>query len=290
MALARSTHPRALGLIRARAGSAAAAARADLRACADADHATGAAAYFKTGPGEYGEGDVFLGVRAADLRRVARAYAGLSRIDLATLLASPVHEERLLALVILVAQYTKGDAAARRACFAFYMRHIERVNNWDLVDVSAGPIAGEHARVAGYAPLLPRLARSKVLWKRRVAMIATFAFIRAGDPTPTFAIAEILLHDEHDLIHKAVGWMLREVGKRVGEPALRRFLRDHAAEMPRTALRYAIERLPDAERSQWLALRASRSGRRIREAAPGPPSRRARNGKRRGPTRGLARQ
>jgi 3-methyladenine DNA glycosylase AlkD len=232
-----------------------AAARADLRALADPARAKGVAAFFKTRPGEYGEGDVFLGVRVPELRKVARARAALTLRDLAALLRSRFHEERLLALMVLVTQYEKGDGAERQARFAFYLEHLACVNNWDLVDASAAPIVGAHVLASRDRRLLPRLAGSKVLWERRVAMVATYAFIRAGESATTFEIAKLLLRDEHDLMHKAVGWMLREVGKRVSAPALRGFLEAHAANMPRTALRYAIERFPEAERRRWLGVK-----------------------------------
>lgn len=210
--------------------------------------------FFKSAPGQYGHGDVFLGVAVPALRKVARAHAGLPLADVASLLRSTFHEERLLALVILVAQYEKADAAGRRERFAFYLEHLAHVNNWDLVDASAASLVGAHAVASRDRRLLPRLAQSTVLWERRVAIVATYAFIRAGESATTFAIAELLLADEQDLIQKAVGWMLREVGKRVSAPALRGFLRAHAASMPRTALRYAIERFPAPERKRWLAI------------------------------------
>ncbi len=231
-----------------------AGARADLRALADPVRAKGVATFFKTGAGEYGEGDVFLGVAVPDLRKIARGRGDLALRDLAALLRSGLHEERLLALIVLVTQYEEGDEAERQERFAFYLEHLPYVNNWDLVDASAAPIVGAHVRASRDRRLLPRLARSKVLWERRVAMVATYAFIRAGESATTFAIAKLLLSDEHDLMHKAVGWMLREVGKRVSEAALRGFLERHAAKMPRTALRYAIERFPKAERTRWLAV------------------------------------
>lgn len=233
-----------------------AGARADIRALADPARAKSVAGFFKTRPGEYGEGDVFLGVRVPDLRKIGRARADLSLGDLAALLRSSFHEERLLALIVLVAQYEKGDAAARRERFAFYLKHLACVNNWDLVDASAAPIVGAQLLASPDKQLLRRLAASTVLWERRVAMIATYAFILAGQSATTFEIAKLLLRDEHDLMHKAVGWMLREVGKRVSEPALRGFLERHAAKMPRTALRYAIERLPEAERREWLGAKS----------------------------------
>jgi 3-methyladenine DNA glycosylase AlkD len=235
-----------------------AAARAALHAQGDARRAKGVAAFFKTGPGEYGEGDVFLGVSVPTTRAIARAHADLSLSDLRALLASPVHEERMLALVVLVAQYERGDAAARAERFDFYLANLAGVNNWDLVDTSAAQIVGARVLASRDRRLLPRLARSKIMWERRVAMVATLAFIRAGDSATAFAIAELLLGDTHDLMHKAVGWMLREVGKRVDEGALRGFLEVHAATMPRTALRYAIERFSPAERKRWLGVAKSK--------------------------------
>jgi 3-methyladenine DNA glycosylase AlkD len=232
-----------------------AATRADLRAFADPARAKTMTHFFKTGPGEYAEGEVFLGVRVPDLRTIARARTDLSLGDLAQLLRSRLHEERLVALIVLVMQYEKGDDAARRERFEFYLEHIACVNNWDLVDASAAPIAGAHVLASRDRQLLPRLARSKVMWERRVAMVATYAFIRAGESATTFRIAKLLLHDEHDLMHKAIGWMLREVGKRVSESALRGFLEAHAAKLPRTALRYAIERLSEPERKRWLGVK-----------------------------------
>jgi 3-methyladenine DNA glycosylase AlkD len=242
-----------------------AGARGDLRALADPLRAKGVAGFFKTGPGEYGDGDVFLGVRVPDLRKIARARSDLTLRDLAALLRSRLHEERLLALIVLVMQYEKGNEVERQERFAFYLEHLACVNNWDLVDASAAPIVGAHVLASHDRRLLPRLAGSKVIWERRVAVVATYAFIRAGESATTFAIAKLLLRDEHDLIHKAVGWMLREVGKRVSAPALRGFLQAYAAKMPRTALRYAIERFPEAERKRWLG---SSGGRRSLAAPP----------------------
>jgi 3-methyladenine DNA glycosylase AlkD len=229
-------------------------ARADLKAQAEPAKAIGQAVFFKTAAGEYAEGDVFLGVTTPALRTLARAYEGLSLRDLDVLLRSRFHEERSLALFILVRKYERGDAEARRACFDFYLGHLAYVNNWDLVDLSAAPVVGAYVLATYDRRTLPRLAKSKVLWERRVAMVASFAFIRAGDAKTPFAIAESLLKDRHDLIHKAVGWMLREVGKRIGEDTLRGFLEVHAGAMPRTSLRYAIERFAPAERARWLAV------------------------------------
>lgn len=226
--------------------------RARLAALASPAKAEGAARFFKTGKRQYAEGDVFLGVTVPQQRAIARAHRALSHPDLSRLLRSEIHEERLTALLILVAQYESGDDARKETCVAFYLAHLPHINNWDLVDSSAAPILGAHLLTRDRA-ILRRLARSKTLWERRVAIVATHAFLRAGETKDAIAIAEALLGDEHDLIHKAVGWTLRELGKRADLAALRRFLDEHGARMPRTALRYAIERLPLDERKRRLA-------------------------------------
>jgi 3-methyladenine DNA glycosylase AlkD len=207
--------------------------------------------FFKTGPGQYGEGDKFLGLRVPALRTLARNYAELSRRDVLQMLASPWHEERLLALVIMVDAYESGDAAERRLVHRDYLANTRYINNWDLVDASAGGIVGAHLK-AGNISLLLRLARSKDMWERRIAIVSTFYLIKRDQFGPTLIIAELLLHDSHDLIHKAVGWMLREVGKR-DRKVLDGFLREHYHGMPRTMLRYAIERHPEDVRKKYLA-------------------------------------
>lgn len=233
--------------------------REALRALHDPARALGSARFFKTGKGQYGEGDRFLGVTVPAQRTVARAHRGLPLPEIEALLASAIHEERLTALVILVDAYAGGDEKTKRACFDLYLRNLAWVNNWDLVDASAHLIVGDWLLTRDRR-LLRELARSKILWERRVAMIATLAFIRAGESEDAFEIATLLLGDTHDLMHKAVGWMLREVGKRAGEDTLRAFLKEHAAEMPRTALRYAIEHFSEAERKAW---------REVKRRAPG---------------------
>lgn len=230
----------------------AAAVRRALAALATPSRARASAWFFKTGKGQYGEGDRFVGVAVPEQRKVARAFESLSLREVGRLLASPVHEERLTALFILVRRYQRGDAAVRQEVFDFYCAQLSRVNNWDLVDSSAPQIVGAHLLERDRA-LLYRLAGSERLWERRVAMIATLAFIQAGEAKDALAIAERLLGDREDLMHKAVGWMLREVGKRVDPELLSGFLKGHAARMPRTALRYAIEHFPKAERQAWLA-------------------------------------
>jgi len=221
-----------------------------LRALHDPARALGSARFFKTGKGQYGEGDRFLGVTVPAQRVVARAHRALPPPEIEALLASAIHEERLTALLILIDAYGRGDDEAKRACFDLYLRNLAWVNNWDLVDSSAHLIVGDWLLTRDRR-LLRKLARSTILWERRVAMVATLAFIRAGESEDTFAVATILLGDAQDLMHKAVGWMLREVGKHAGEDTLRSFLKEHAAAMPRTALRYAIERFPEAERKAW---------------------------------------
>lgn len=222
------------------------------------------AGFFKTGKGEYGEGDVFCGVTMPDIRKIAKQYSGLSLTDLRRLLASKIHEERLLALIILVQRF-QTDLNRQSVIYRFYLSQTRRINNWDLVDASAPRIVGEYlnARQRG---VLTRLAKSKILWERRIAIVSTFRFIQEGDLRDTFRIAESLLHDPHDLIHKASGWMLREAGKK-DVLALRAFLDRHAACMPRTMLRYAVERLPERERKAVLH-RSAHSRRAPKRGAP----------------------
>jgi len=210
--------------------------------------------FFKTGVGEYGHGDVFLGITVPQTRLIARSYSDLSFTEIEKLTKSDFHEARLCGLVILCNQFKKSkDLAQQKKAFDFYMQQVykDRVNNWDLVDVSAPTIGQYLVTAKNPMPLLRKLAKSESLWERRVAMILTFAFLRAGEFEPTYEIAERLLTDEHDLIHKAVGWMLREMGKR-DSGLLRAFLQEHSSKMPRTALRYSIEKLSERERKKWL--------------------------------------
>jgi len=224
--------------------------RARLREHASPQAALGAQRYFRTGPGEYGEGDVFIGVRVPDIRRVAKEFRALPLDAVAELLRSPVHEERLLALLLLVGAYAKGDGALRGRVFELYMGHTRYVNSWDLVDSSAAGIVGAHL-AGGDRSLLDRLAASQSLWERRIAVVATLHFIRRGEFADTLRVAALLLRDRHDLIHKVVGWMLREVGKR-DRAAEEAFLRVHCRGMPRTMLRYAVERFPEPLRRAYL--------------------------------------
>jgi 3-methyladenine DNA glycosylase AlkD len=225
--------------------------RRELRAEADADDAVHLQRFFKTGPGQYGEGDRFLGVRVPVLRRLALDYRALSADDALLLLQSRWHEERLLGLLLLVGIYQRGEDADKQAVYDAYLEHTRHINNWDLVDASAEHIVGPHV---GFDRLdvLERLARSPDLWERRIAMLATFHWIKQGRFAPALRIATLLLNDRHDLIHKAVGWMLREIGKRDRGVEVA-FLRGHYRAMPRTALRYAIEHFPERERQQYLA-------------------------------------
>jgi 3-methyladenine DNA glycosylase AlkD len=221
------------------------------RALGNAGDAAILQGFFKTGPGEYGEGDRFLGIRVPVLRGLVREFQDLPLADVIELLHSEFHEERLLALLLMVRQYGRGDAAAREAIFRAYLENTQLINNWDLVDLSAEHVVGPHLPTPADRALLDRLARSEMLWERRIAILATFHYIKKKDFADALRISEILLGDRHDLIHKAVGWMLREVGKRDLE-AEEGFLRAHYRRMPRTMLRYAIEKFPEPKRLQYL--------------------------------------
>ena len=225
--------------------------RARLRPLANPRIAGPSQQFFKTSPGDYGHGDRFLGIRVPTLRRVAREFRGAPLSAAFVLLRSPLHEERLLALFMLVDQFARGTEAVQQRIYERYLQHVPRhVNNWDLVDSSAHHIVGAHLEGRDRG-VLYELARSPHLWSRRVAIIATFWFIKRGSFTDTLRIAELLLDDEQDLIHKAAGWMLREVGNR-DAAAAERFLRRHYRRMPRTMLRYAIEKLPERKRRAYL--------------------------------------
>lgn len=207
--------------------------------------------FFKTAPGEYGAGDRFLGLRVPALRRLVREYNRLGHEHALEMLASSWHEERLLALLLLVDAYRRGDSSRRDRIHRAYLAHTRYINNWDLVDASAEHIVGPHLG-AQQIELLERLAQSSDIWERRIAIVSTFHFIKRNEFGPTLRIARLLLEDPHDLIHKAVGWMLREVGKR-DRGAEDAFLRKHYRRMPRTMLRYAIERHPEKVRKQFLS-------------------------------------
>jgi len=206
--------------------------------------------FFKTGPGEYGEGDVFIGVTVPELRKLAKEYKAISPNEIKQLLQSPIHEERLLSLFLLINRYSKGDEPEKKRIYELYLKNTKFINNWDLVDCSAGHIVGAFLFERSKKPLY-NLADSDNLWKRRISIISTFYFIRHKQFTDTLKIAKILLLDKEDLIHKAVGWMLREIGKR-NISVEENFLKKHYKKMPRTMLRYAIEKFPEPKRLRYL--------------------------------------
>ena len=224
--------------------------QAALRALGDAAIAEHSAGFFKSGRGQYGEGDRFLGIRVPVIRRQVRKFRDAPLRSVVALLRSKYHEERLLAVLLLVEKYRVGDAAAKQRVFDEYLLHRSHVNNWDLVDSSAHLIVGPQLQDDD-RDLLYELAGSGSLWDRRIAMMATFHYIRNGDFADALQIAELLLGDEHDLIHKSVGWMLREIGKR-DRAVEEQFLERHYRSMPRTMLRYAIEKFPEARRRAYL--------------------------------------
>lgn len=235
--------------------------RAELREAAEPERVPDLQRFFRTGPGGYGEGDLFLGARVPAVRAVARRHADLDLAEITELLGSPVHEERLAALVILVRHYERGDGRGRQRVFDLYLGNTDRINNWDLVDASAPHIVGAHLLNLGEAErrrVLDHLASSPSVWERRIAVMSTFAFVREGEHDETLRLARVLMGDEHDLIHKAVGWMLREVGKR-DEALLVGFLEHHAGNMPRTMLRYAVERLDAPLRTELMAAKRRRA-------------------------------
>jgi 3-methyladenine DNA glycosylase AlkD len=226
-------------------------ASAFLRTYATPERAAINRRFFKTGKGEYGEGDQFLGVTMPCIRLTAKRYQELPMTEIKKLLCSPWHEDRLLALIIWTLQFAKAKKKGRYILFRAYLSSSAFINNWDLVDVTAPAIVGQYL-IDRDRTVLMRFARSQNIWERRIAIVSTFAFIRNGDPSTTFIIAELLMNDSHDLIHKAVGWMLREVGKRCGEGVLTAFLLPRYRTMPRTMLRYAIEHFSPVDRRRWL--------------------------------------
>ena len=222
----------------------------EVKKLANPERAKASLWYFKTGPGEYGEGDKFLGLTVPQSRVFAQKYKNLSFKEISQLLKSMFHEERLIALLILVHNFQHGDDKTKQKIYNFYLKNTRYVNNWDLVDLSADKIVGAHL-FNKKTDILFKLAHSKNLWARRIAIISTFQFIKNNRYNTTLRLARLLLKDRHDLMHKAVGWMLREIGKR-DKKILVKFLNQNYAQMPRTALRYAIERLSDPERQDWL--------------------------------------
>lgn len=206
--------------------------------------------FFKTGAGHYAEHDIFIGVTVPTVRKIAQQFAQLPLHELQALLESKINEERLLALIILTQQYKRADSHNRETIYQFYLKNLEHVNNWNLVDTSAHLIIGAHLLNKDRSSLI-EVAQSPTLWERRIAIVSTWYFIRNNDLEWTFTISQLLLNDTHDLIHKAVGWMLRETGKK-DEAALVKFLDAHSQIMPRTMLRYAIEKFPEEQRQEYL--------------------------------------
>ena len=224
--------------------------RSNLHKSGNAQDAAQLQSYFKTGPGEYGGGDVFIGVRVPVIRKLARKYCDIPVSGAQKLLISKIHEERLLALILLIAHYKNTDDKGKKSIYTYYLNNTNYINNWDLVDISAEKIVGAYLFGRSRQPL-NKLARSTNLWERRIAIMSTLYFIRHDDFSDTLYIAEKLLMDDEDLIHKAVGWMLREVGNR-DRNTEEQFLKQHYHSMPRTMLRYAIEKFPQSRRRQYL--------------------------------------
>jgi 3-methyladenine DNA glycosylase AlkD len=227
------------------------ALRKELKLLATPEKAEVLQRFFKTGPGQYGEGDVFAGIVVPASRKIAKKYASLSDEGILTLLKSKIHEERLIALLILIFQFEKGDEQKKEQVFQTYLQNTAFINNWDLADLSAEKIVGAYLDKRS-KEILYGLAQSKSLWERRISIVSTFHYIKQGEYEDTLAIAAILLEDKEDLIHKATGWMLREVGKRCSEEAEEIFLRKYHRKMPRTMLRYAIERFSPEKRRFYL--------------------------------------
>ncbi len=232
----------------------------ELRSLADFEKANLLQRFFKTGKGQYGEGDVFFGIIVPNTRKVAKKYTALSLSEIKKILYSKVHEERLCALLILVEKFAMANLSQREKIFNFYIKNAKQANNWDLVDLSAPKIVGEYllnkdpeksADIG--ASILYKFAVSKNLWEKRIAILSTFMFIKNGKYEDSLKIAEILMNDKHDLIHKAVGWMLREVGKKSLKDE-EKFLKKHYKKMPRTMLRYAIEKFPEEKRKRYLKI------------------------------------
>jgi len=224
--------------------------RSKIKTLADKEVAETMQWFFKTGKGDYGEGDIFVGLKVPLQRKLAREFKDLSLAEIGELLNSSIHEERLISLIILIDKYQKTDEKGKKLIFNFYMKQRKGINNWDLVDISAPKILGRYLLEKDKG-ILFKFAVSKNLWERRIAIISTQEFIKNNNFKTTLQIASMLIKDEHDLIHKAVGWMLREIGKK--DIALEeKFLRVHYKEMPRTMLRYAIEKFPETKRKKYL--------------------------------------
>jgi 3-methyladenine DNA glycosylase AlkD len=222
----------------------------ELRRLSNKEIAEHSQRFFKTGKGQYGEGDIFLGIRVPVLRKTAKKYQGISIDESAQLLKSKFHEQRLLALLMLVAIFKKAGKENRKAIYNLYLENTRFINNWDLVDSSAEHIVGAYLRQVDKKPIY-RLAKSRILWERRISIMSTFHFIKYNEYVDSLRISKVLLHDKEDLIHKAVGWMLREIGKRDLETE-EEFLREYYKQMPRTMLRYSIEKFPEPKRQRYL--------------------------------------
>jgi len=225
--------------------------RKELLLLGDKVRAKKLASFFKTGKGQYGEGDVFLGIPVPEQRKVAKKYIGLSFDDILELLSGKIHEFRLTALLILVLKYSKADDSEKEIIHNFYLKNTKSVNNWDLVDLTAPKIVGDYLLNRDRS-ILFELVKSDSLWERRIAVLATFCFIKNNDFNDAFSISKMLIQDQHDLIHKAVGWMLREIGKR-NQEALEDFLMKYHKQMPRTMLRYSIEKFEEEKRKYYLS-------------------------------------
>ncbi len=221
-----------------------------LKKLGNPEHAAVSQRFFKTGPGEYGEGDTFIGIRVPVLRKLVREFKDLPVSEVEILLRSPIHEERLLAILLFVHIFKNNDDGVQKDIYELYLKSTEFINNWDLVDASAEHIVGAYLRNKSRRPLY-RLAQSKNLWERRIAIMATFHFVKRHEFSETLKISSILLCDRHDLIHKATGWMLREIGKRDLKTE-ETFLIEHYKKMPRTMLRYAIEKFPEEKRQRYM--------------------------------------
>lgn len=224
----------------------------DLKKFSDNKRAENFKWFFKTGKGEYGEGDLFIGLTVPQCRALSKKYQDLSLADISRLLHSKIHEERLIGLLILVIKFEKSSKAEQKKIFNFYLSNTRSINNWDLVDLSCYKIVGQYL-LDKPKDILYKLAKSENIWERRISIISTARFITRGNCEETLKIAEILLKDKHDLIHKAVGWMLREVGKRSSQEKEEEFLNKYSKIMPRTMLRYAIERFPEGKRKYYLS-------------------------------------
>jgi 3-methyladenine DNA glycosylase AlkD len=227
--------------------------KSELQRYANAEDAAFLQRFFKTGEGQYGAGDQFIGVRVPDTRKACKSAGKMPLSEVEELLKSDVHEHRLAAVILLADQFKSVASSGQEDIYRLYLKALDRgyINNWDIVDTSAGFIVGEYLWERSRESLL-ELARHQDVWHRRVAVLASFQFIKKGDASTTLELAKVLLHDSHDLIQKAVGWMLREVGKRVSRELLITFLEEHHKDMPRTMLRYAIEHLEPSQRAHFM--------------------------------------